>query len=239
MGIRFLSNPNHLLRRTVVARLKGQMIMLRKTAFALLAIMALGVIPRAGAAQATDTVDNSEQVIFGFKISAGGRYDNVRMCVATPPGTKGGPALDISFFTEIGLKKNVSLLVNVPVMRPVLFATAFKMLQFEPEVSLLFRKVTDGNVDVIAGPSLGMTFHYGPDYTSDLNGSERGPSFFAMGPKIGGFAGVDFKRPGEKFNFMLGVSPYVSPLFGINDAQDHKGVVIGGSLDGLFRFSTQ
>jgi hypothetical protein len=29
---------------------------------------------------------------------------NVRMCVASPPGAKGGPAPDISFFTEVRLE---------------------------------------------------------------------------------------------------------------------------------------
>jgi hypothetical protein len=34
----------------------------------------------------------------------------------------------------------------------------------------------------------------------------------------------------------LGISPYVTPLFGIGDPQNHRGVVIGGLVDGLFRF---
>ncbi len=178
----------------------------------------------------------ANQVIFGFKITAGGRYDNVRMCVASPPGTKGGPALDISFFTEVVLKDNMSLLVNIPVVRPILFGAAFDMLQFEPEVVLLFRRVIDGKVDLVAGPSLGMIFHYGPDYNSANSGDDRGPSFFAMGPRIGGYFGVDFKRDGETFNMQVGLSPYVSPLWGINDPDDHKGVVAGGTLDGVFRF---
>jgi hypothetical protein len=59
-----------------------------------------------------------------------------------------------------------------------------------------------------------------------------------MGPQIGGYVGLDFKRPDERFNFQLGLSPYVAPLFGVNDPENHKGVVVGGLLDGLFRFST-
>jgi len=175
--------------------------------------------------------------IFGIAVRAGGRFDNVRKCVASPTGTKGGIAADISFFADIPVGDTASVHINVPVMRPILFAAAFKMLQFEPEVGLLFRKVTDGKVDFVAGPTLGVSLHYGPDYTSERSGSGRKPSFFAMGPQIGGYFGIDFKRPDERFNFQLGLSPYVAPLFGVNDPEHHRGVVVGGLLDGLFRFS--
>ena len=175
--------------------------------------------------------------IFGIAVRAGGRFDNVRKCVASPTGTKGGIAADISFFADIPVGDTASVHINVPVMRPILFAAAFKMLQFEPEVGLLFRKVTDGKVDLIAGPTIGVSLHYGPDYTSERSGSGRKPSFFAMGPQIGGYFGIDFKRPDERFNFQLGLSPYVAPLFGVNDPEHHRGVVVGGLLDGLFRFS--
>jgi hypothetical protein len=180
----------------------------------------------------------SRAVIFGIAVRAGGRFDNVRKCVASPTGTKGGIAADVSVFADIPVSDTASVHINLPVMRPILFAAAFKMLQFEPEVGLLFRKITDGNVDVIAGPTLGVSLHYGPDYTSERSGSGRKPSFFAMGPQIGGYVGLDFKRPDERFNFQLGLSPYVAPLFGVNDPENHKGVVVGGLLDGLFRFST-
>ncbi|MBN2525815.1 MAG: hypothetical protein JXR76_05425 [Deltaproteobacteria bacterium] len=210
----------------------------RNSVLAFFFVFATLFVSTSARAQLTDGTGNADQSIFGFKVSVGGRYDDVRMCVATPPGKKGGPAMDISFFSEIGLRENVSLWVNIPVMRPILFGAAFKMLQFEPEVGLLFRKATDGKVDVVAGPTLGIMLHYGPDYKSDRSGNDRGPSFFAMGPKVGGYVGLDFKRPNEKFNFQLGLSPYVAPLFGINDEDDHSGVVLGGSIDGLFRFST-
>lgn len=178
------------------------------------------------------------QVIFGFAIRAGGRFDNVRMCVATPPDTKGGPAADISFFTEFDVGNDMSLHVDVPVFRPILFGLGFKMLQFEPSATLKFRKVNDGKVDLVAGPTLGISLHYGPDYHSDLSGDQRGPSFFALGPIIGGYFGLDFKRPDKTFNFELGVTPYVTPLFGVADSDKHKGVVVGGLLDGSFKFDT-
>jgi hypothetical protein len=178
-------------------------------------------------------------LIFGFKLRAGGRFDNVRMCVASDPGTKGGMAMDISFFTEIGLTDKMSIVIDIPVMRPILFATAFKMLQFEPEVTLNFRNISSGKVDLVAGPTIGVIFHYGPDYNSEASGSQRGNSFFAIGPKIGGYLGLDFKRAHETFNFQLGISPYISPLFSVNDSDNHRGIVAGGTLDGLFRFSAK
>lgn len=178
------------------------------------------------------------QVIFGVAVRAGGRYDNVRMCVATPAGVKGGPAADISFFTEFDVGKDMSLHVDVPVFRPILFGAAFKMLQFEPSVTLKFRKVNDGKIDLVAGPTLGLSLHWGPDYESESSGDGRGSSFFALGPIVGGYFGLDFKRPDKAFNFELGVTPYVTPLFGVADSDNHKGVVIGGLLDGSFKFDT-
>jgi len=188
------------------------------------------------AASAQDNL-SGDAVIFGIKVRAGGRYDNVRMCVATPAGEKIGPAMDVSFFTELGLSGNKFLSINVPVMRPILFAAQFDMLQFEPDVTLKFVAKQGDRIDLVAGPSLGVSLHYGPDYLSESDGDLRGPSFFALGPMVGAYFGIDFKRPNETFNFQLGFSPYVTPLFSINDPDSHKGLVVGGSLDALFRFN--
>lgn len=175
----------------------------------------------------------------GFAVRAGGRYDDVRMCVATPAGVTGGPAADVSLFAEIPLEGSTSLHLNVPFMRPILFAAAFEMLQFEPEIGLLLRRSTRGPVDVIGGPTLGVSLHYGPDYRSGPSGSGRRESFFAMGPQVGAYLGLDFRRPGERFNFQLGVSPYVTPLFGVDDPEGHRGFVAGATLDALFRYPTR
>jgi hypothetical protein len=183
----------------------------------------------------SDGAENT--VFFGLKIKAGGRYDNVRMCVATPAGTKGGPAMDVTFYTEISLTDKVGIGIDVPVFRPVLFGAAFKMLQFEPEVSLLFKVVRGDKRDFVVGPTLGASFHYGPDYTSERSGDGKGPSFFALGPRVGAVLGLDFKRPEKAFDFQLGLNPYVTPLFGVNDPDNHKGIIIGGSLDGAFKFT--
>lgn len=176
-----------------------------------------------------------EPVIIGFKIRAGGRYDDVRRCVASHAGTPGGPAGDVSLFVEIPLGHSKALQIDLPIMRPILFAAAFKMLQFEPSVTLKFRSTSEDDIAWVVGPVLGVSLHYGPDYRSELSGEK----FFAMGPIIGGYVGLDFLRPGRSFDFELGITPYVTPLFGVKDPNDHRGVVIGGLLDGTFRFNTE
>ena len=178
----------------------------------------------------------SDDFVFGVKLSIGGRYDDVRMCVASDAGVKGGPAADISFFMEFGLSDRAALSVNIPVMRPILFGVAFDMLQFEPDVTLVFKKNVGEELDVVGGPMLGLSLHYGPDYRSANDGNGRLPSFFAMGPRVGGYFGLDFLRPGKSFNFQLGLTAYFEPLFGIDDPDDHQGIVAGGTLEGLFRF---
>ena len=183
----------------------------------------------------TDAATN-DPIQFGLKIRAGGRYDNVRKCVASPTGTKGGIAADISAFAEFPVSDGTLIHVDLPVMRPILFAAAFNMLQFEPTVALKFYDTSPGNVGWVAGPVLGVSLNYGPDYKSETNGVGRTASFFSMGPIVGAYAGLDFRRPGEAFNFQLGLSPYVIPLFGVGDPENHQGVVIGGLLDATVRF---
>lgn len=179
--------------------------------------------------------DPSDPYVFGIKIRVGGRFDNVRKCVASPQGTPGGPAADISAFVEVPAGHGRAVHLDLPVMRPILFASTFHMLQFEPSVTLKFKDTSARDVGWVVGPTLGVSLHYGPDYRSDLNGTK----FFAMGPIIGGYAGLEFRRPGKPFNFELGVTPYVIPLFGISDFADHRGIVLGGLLDAGFRFAAR
>jgi hypothetical protein len=177
-------------------------------------------------------------LVFGIQLSLGGRYDDVRLCVASGKDVSGGIAADISFFAEVGVAENISLFFDVPVMRPIIFATAFDMLQFEPFVVLNFRIDGGDTFDFIAGPSLGFSLNYGPDWHSETSGPGRTASFFSFGPRIGGYVGFDFKRPGQLFDFQLGLHPYFTPLWGINDPQSHQGFVVGGLLDGQLRFTT-
>lgn len=187
---------------------------------------------------AAEPAASSDEFVVGFKVRFGGRYDDVRMCVASDPGTKGGIAADVSLFMDFGVNADWFIHVDLPVFRPILFAVAFDMLQFEPSVGAHRRISTGGDVDVIVGPTLGVSLHYGPDYRSGKSGADRGPSFFAMGPTFGGYFGLDFLRRGKPFNFQLGVTPYVTPLFGIADEENHRGVVIGGLVDALFQWGS-
>jgi hypothetical protein len=204
----------------------------RNTAF-IITVLSLALSSSKVWADAT----TNDRMNFGFKIRIGGRYDNVRKCVASKTGTKGGIAADISAFTEFPAGNGALVHIDFPVMRPVLFAAAFHMLQFEPSVALKFADKSSNKVGWVAGPALGVSLHYGPDYNSETSGSGRTPSFFAMGPIVGAYAGMDFRRPGETFNFQLGISPYATPLFGIRDPKNHRGIVIGGLVDGSFCFS--
>lgn len=166
---------------------------------------------------------------YGFGLRGGGRYDNVRMCVATAAGVKGGPAADIAFLMDWPLFGTARLQLDVPVMRPALFGAAFKMLQLEPLVALKWRRDW-----LVFGPSLGVILHYGPDYRSEGSGAGRGPSFFALGPRVGGVVGIAWDRPGGWFDLQLNVHPYVSPLLPVDKAHD-AGVVVGGMLEVDFR----
>ena len=187
-------------------------------------------------ASAQNEKAGNKHLVFAAKVRAGGRFDNVRMCVATSEGTKGGPAADISLSTEVALSDTVSIDMDLPVFRPILFGLAFNMLQFEPSVTLKFRKYGKGTTDFIAGPTLGVSLHYGPDYKSGISGDARTDSFFALGPLVGGYVGIDFKRPCKTYNFQMGITPYMIPLFSVKDDQNHKGIVAGALMDFSFRF---
>jgi hypothetical protein len=173
---------------------------------------------------------------YGVKLSAGGRYDNVRMCIASDPGVKGGPALDLSLFSEFSIGEGKRIGFNLPVLRPVLFATAFKMLQFEPQAGFFFDGPRRGSWQTVMGGTVGLSLHYGPDFRSPRKEAERGPDFFAMGPMVGVYLGAEWQRPERAFNWEFGLQPYVTTLFGIDDPQRHRGVVIGGMLEGRIIF---
>ena len=180
--------------------------------------------------------DEAGRVVLGIKLSAGGRYDTVRLCVATGQDVPGGPAADVSFFTEVSLGGRARLTFDLPVMRPILFATAFDMLQFEPEITLAFRVRQGDDLDLWLGSGLGLSLHHGPDWHSPIEPAERRPAFFAIGPRASLYLGLGFPRPGEIFDFQLGLRPYVIALMGVDDPEDHRGPVLGGQLEGQLRF---
>jgi len=162
----------------------------------------------------------------------GGRYDNMRMCVATPAGVKGGPIADIALDTRFAIGDNAAAAISLPLMRPILFGIAFKMLQFEPEVTLEFARGASDRAQFVVGPGLGVSLHYGPDYRSDT--SNKGGSFFAAGPFVSCLLGV--QSPGKRVKQRaLGVRAFYVPLFsGASDLS--PGTVLGGALEGRLQF---
>lgn len=160
----------------------------------------------------------------GILFMAGGRYDNLRRCAATSAGTKGGPIADIMFVSKKKLSDKYSLAFNLPVMRPILFASAFKMLQFEPEFMLEYTKSINEKYNLVMGPGLGASFHYGPDYKSKLR--DMSSSFFAVGPFFSWQTGIAFKKEG-KVKSSAELKAFYVPLF----AKDRTtGTVLGGAL---------
>jgi hypothetical protein len=160
----------------------------------------------------------------GILFMAGGRYDDLRMCVASPAGAKGGAVADIMYIRKHKLNETQSLTFNLPLMRPILFGLAFKMLQFEPEVTLEFNKLINERIDLVMGPGIGISLHYGPDYKSDLD--NPGESFFAMGPFFSWQTGIAFKKESD-IKSAIGIKAFYAPLF---SADRYTGTVLGGAL---------
>lgn len=160
----------------------------------------------------------------GITIRAGARHDTMRMCVATGADAPIGPAADISLYGELGLTRSLALGYTLPVFRPLLFAGAFGMLQFEPDLALLLRLEGDGTRDWVVGPMLGASLHYGPDSGSSM--AEQGPSYFAWGPLMGLYGGIRWLRPERRHELELGLSPYASHL--VSEATD--GWVMGAMV---------
>jgi hypothetical protein len=94
------------------------------------------------------------------------------------------------------------------------------MLQFEPEITLEYNKIISQRINLVTGPGIGISFHYGPDYKSDL--SNRSESFFAMGPFLSWQTGIEFKKKST-----VGFKVFYVPMF----AKDRPaGTVLGGAL---------
>jgi hypothetical protein len=157
----------------------------------------------------------------GARFMAGGRYDNLRMCVGSDAGVKGGPMADIQLAVKYAPSREYAVSFHLPVMRPVLFWTAFDMLQFEPEFTFEYRKPISGTTSFTTGPGLGVSLHHGPGYESDLD--NRGEDFFAAGPYISYMCGIVF----ESGN-VLGLRAIYVPLF----SEEHsRGTVLGAALE--------
>ena len=165
---------------------------------------------------------------FGIMIMGGGRYDDLRMCVGSPAGVKGGPIADIMFVTQFKRNDEKLMSLNIPVFRPILFGTAFKLLQFEPELNWEKKATLKNGKTLIHGPGVGLSFHYGPDYESDLD--NRGEDFFAIGPMVNYSIGIVLDNDQRK---KLALKTFYIPLFGENE---NNGTVIGASLQYYYLF---
>lgn len=162
----------------------------------------------------------------GVMVMLGARYDNMRLCVATGNGVKGGPVADIMLCGRYSLDNNIAIGFNLPVMRPILFGAAFKIVQFEPTVVLDITSSVSSKTDFVVSPGIGVSLHYGPDYTSGRN--NRTPSFFAAGPIVNTLLGFDLKSSAGKVVHTIGIRPFYTPLF----SKDHGiGTVLGGAFE--------
>ncbi|MFW5769183.1 MAG: hypothetical protein ACOCYA_03910 [Spirochaetota bacterium] len=166
-------------------------------------------------------------VSLGIHVLGGARYDNVRMCVGSPAGVPGGPIGEVYFDVRIPAGPDGHVVINIPLFRPIFFAAAFGMLQLEPLVMYEYSPSTTGAVQPVFAGGLGAVLHYGPDYTS---GPESpGPSFFAAGPQIAGFAGIRFWEE----RMTAGAKIFYAPLF---SAAHPPGTVAGGGLEVHYAF---
>lgn len=166
--------------------------------------------------------EEQQGVSFGIRILGGGRYDNVRMCVGSPAGVPGGPIGEVYFDIRVPVNESGSVVINVPLFRPIMFAAAFRMLQLEPTVMYEHSFGEAGGTHPIIGGGLGIILHHGPDYNSSQD--ERGESFFSIGPLFNGFAGLKIAES----NFTVGLKGFFSPLFTADRA---TGLVAGGGLE--------
>ncbi len=191
-----------------------------KKKFALI-ILLLMIIPAVLSAQ------EFKPVSIGINVTAGGRYDNVRMCVATG-GVPGGPIADIMLNTRFSPSNDFSFVLNFPVFRPILFAAAFSLLQFEPQLTFEFRTKISEKLYFVGGPGLGVSLNYGPDYHSSFN--SRGMPFFSAGPIVSSLFGLGFYS--GKTYMVTGLRIFAIPLF----SDTLSGVVLGGAFDVSFYF---
>lgn len=189
-------------------------------------IISLGLFLFISSSLISGTINQQE---FGINIMSGTRYDDLRMCVASEAGAKGGPIADIMLLSKHKINNNSSLLFKLPIFRPILFAAAFQMLQFEPELAWLKHYSITNSLSFSYYPSIGLSLNYGPDYKSDLE--NRRDSFFSTGPFFAFFTGLSF---GKNKNNTVGLKFFYIPLFSKNQG---SGKVIGASLEYSYFFN--
>ncbi len=171
----------------------------------------------------------ARKTTFGFLVMGGARYDNVRMCAGSPAGVKGGPIGDVMLSINHSFNEKNSVVFNIPVMRPILFAAAHNMLQFEPEAIYEMHKILSDKKDFIHGPGVGFSANYGPDYKSSTENPTE--SFFAIGPIVNYQIGLEFKA---KHSHTIALKTFYTPLFSF-DGHDN-GHVVGSVIQYSMHF---
>lgn len=175
---------------------------------------------------------SDERFSFGTAVFFGGRYDNMRMCIATPAGTKGGPFADVQVTMAYRLNEHSRIGVTLPAMRPVLFGLAFKMLQFEPEITFRYSaRTASGGPAFTLESGLGAGLHYGPDYLTAKNDASP-DRFFAAGPLFSITPGIGWSNRAS-LRRTAGIKLFYLPLF----AHGRKpGTVLGAAVEGQWDF---
>ncbi len=170
----------------------------------------------------------SLQEKLGVKILSGARYDDVRMCVASPAGEKGGFIAEVYLQYRKPLAENRTLLLELPVFRPIVFAAKFQMMQFEPQATLEFKRETSSEQSLRIAPGLGFSAHYGPGYRSDEDNRE--PDFWAFGPIFSTAFSLGFDKGRDK---ALGIKLFCVPLFSSEELYK-SGITLGGAIEYQF-----
>ena len=204
-------------------------VVMKKALVFIMIFVVSGVFLTLSADTAEPTFSADKERAFGFKIMGGGRYDDLRMCVGSPAGVKGGPVGDIKLFMKFRMSLDWSMTVTIPVFRPILFGAGFKMLQYESDVAMEYKIKMSPKTDFVTGPGIGLSYHYGPDYNSERSGDKRTDSFFALGPMISYYAAFDFKAP-KHYATRLGINLFHVSLFRADGLFDY-GMVWGGALE--------
>jgi hypothetical protein len=166
---------------------------------------------------------------YGVTLMAGYRYDNLRLCVASGPGVKGGPIGDIMVNFRKHFDEKNAFGFKLPLMRPIIFGAAFKMLQFEPEFIFEHSTKVNDRYNFVIGPGLGVSLNYGPDYKTGWKSANR-VDFFSAGPFISSLFAVNFKST-SNLNRIIGIRVFYIPLF----TKDHgNGTVAGAAFETHF-----
>ncbi|MDY7028211.1 MAG: hypothetical protein SVR04_07950 [Spirochaetota bacterium] len=88
----------------------------------------------------------------------------------------GSPIGNVYFDIRVPVSESGTVVINVPLFRPIVFAAAFDMLQLEPTVTYEHSFGEEGGTQPVVGGGLGLILHYGPDYNSSQE--DPGESFF-------------------------------------------------------------